>query len=61
MHVFGVCAHTPENGEADADPAAGAAAAPVPDVGVGKWRDGWFNVAVPTWDRDYRFWESQWV
>ena len=53
MSVFGVCAHTAENGDADADPAAMHLLPRFRTWVWGTWRDGWFNVAVPTWDRDY--------
>ena len=53
--VFGVCAHTPMNVDApaDADPAAVQLLPRFRTWVWGTWRDRWFDVAVPTWDRDY--------
>lgn len=51
--VFGVCAHTAENTPADADPAAVQLLPRFRTWVWGTWRDRWFDVAVPTWDRDY--------
>ena len=51
--VFGVCAHTAENTPADADPEAVQLLPRFRTWVWGTWRDRWFDVAVPTWDRDY--------
>jgi hypothetical protein len=51
--VFGVCAHTAENTTADADPALVQLLPRFRTWVWGTWRDRWFDIAVPTWDRDY--------
>ena len=51
--VFGVCAHTAENARADADPELVQLLPRFRTWVWGTWRDRWFDVAVPTWDRDY--------
>jgi hypothetical protein len=51
--VFGVCAHTAENTPADADETAVHLLPRFRTWVWGTWRDRWFDVAVPTWDRDY--------
>ena len=51
--VFGVCAHTAENTPEDADPEAVHLLPRFRTWVWGTWRDRWFDVAVPTWDRDY--------
>jgi len=51
--IFGVCAHAVENGTPDADEAAVQLLPRFRTWIWGTWRDRWFGVAVPTWDRDY--------
>ena len=51
--VFCVCAHTAENSDADADPEAVHLLPRFRAWVWGTWRDGWFDIAVPTWDRDH--------
>lgn len=51
--IFGVCAHTAENGTEDADQSAVQLLPRFRTWVWGTWPDRWFNVAVPTWDKDY--------
>ena len=51
--VFCVCAHTAENADVDADPEAVQLLPRFRAWVWGTWRDRWFDVAAPTWDRDH--------
>ena len=51
--VLIACAHSPDNPDPDADPAAVVLLPRFRCWIWGTWRDRWFNTLAPAWDRNY--------